>query len=109
MAAESACPRPTVRYGRGAIGARVGVLVVPYVVELDDHHPAIVAYQVVVRYCETAGVPAVDAFTYFKGRDAGSLWINAFDGHPNAAGHILLAHAVEDLVRQNGPGWGVER
>ena len=36
-----------------------------------------------------------------KGLNAGKLWINSFDGHPNAAGHTYIAKAALDLIRDN--------
>lgn len=79
-------------------GAAVGVLIVPYMVALDRSHPLIPAYDAVYRFCVSSGVPVVNSFRYFMGRRAGALWINAFDGHPNAAGHALLAAAAGELV-----------
>jgi lysophospholipase L1-like esterase len=81
-----------------SMGARIGVLVVPYLVALNDRHPPAPAYQAVLRFCATNGIPAVNALDYFKGHRAGHMWINAFDGHPNVAGHTLLAQAAADLV-----------
>jgi lysophospholipase L1-like esterase len=87
------------QYSR-AIGARVGVIVVPYVVQLDEMHPAADAYRAVVMFCESEHIPVVNAFDYFRGRDAQELWINVFDGHPNAHGHRLIAKAAEDLISE---------
>lgn len=83
-------------------GVPVGVLIVPYVVELDEHHPLVSAYDEVLRFCASQKVPAVNAFEYFKGHNAGTMWINPFDGHPNAAGHALLARAADELVSMMG-------
>ena len=83
-------------------GARFGVLVVPYMVELNDRHPPAPAYETVLRFCQEHHIPVVNAFDYFKGLRAGALWISPFDGHPNAAGHRLLARAAADLVVKSG-------
>jgi lysophospholipase L1-like esterase len=77
---------------------RLGVVVVPYVVDLTDRHPSLDAYQVVVDFCTSKNVPVVNAFDYFRGREARRLWINLLDGHPNAEGHVLIAKAANDLI-----------
>jgi lysophospholipase L1-like esterase len=81
-----------------SVGAAIGVLVVPNLVQLNDHHPLTPAYETVMRFLTANRIPAVNAFDYFKGQRAGSLWINVFDAHPNAAGHVLLAQAAYDLT-----------
>lgn len=83
---------------RNDLGAGVALMVVPYMVLLTDQHPPAPAYDVVMRFAAAHHVPAVNAFTYFRGRRAGRLWINPFDAHPNAEGHALLAQAASDLV-----------
>jgi lysophospholipase L1-like esterase len=83
-------------------GAEPAVLVVPYVVQLNDRHGPAPAYQAVLRFCADVGIASVDAFDYFKGHDASKLWINAFDGHPNALGHALMADAAHELVSRLG-------
>lgn len=79
----------------------LGVIVLPYVVQLTDDHPCIVAYQVVIDFCRSNNVPVVNAFGYFRGAEARKLWINAFDGHPNSQGHALIAKAAADLIKKN--------
>jgi lysophospholipase L1-like esterase len=79
-----------------------GVLVVPYLVDLSERHPAAPAYQVVVRFCDSVGVPVVNAFEQFRGERAGRFWISPFDGHPNAAGHVILARAALQLLGLTG-------
>lgn len=78
---------------------RLGIVVLPYIVDLSDRHPCIDAYQEVVVFCRAQGVPVVNTFDYFRGLNARKLWINAFDGHPNAEGHALIAKAAADLVK----------
>lgn len=81
---------------------RLGVIVLPYIVELTDEHPCIGAYQVVVNFCKSQDVPVVNAFHYFRGLKARKLWINAFDGHPSAEGNLLIAKAAFDLITSGG-------
>ena len=78
---------------------RLGVVVLPYLVDLTNNHPCQAAYQVVVTFCTSQQVPVVNSFEYFRGLSARNLWINAFDVHPNREGHILIAKAVGYLIK----------
>jgi lysophospholipase L1-like esterase len=84
-----------------SIHARLGVVVVPYFVTLNQKHPALRAYAVAENYFSSRGIPVADAFHYVQGLNARKLWINRFDGHPNAIGHSYIARAVLDLIRDN--------
>jgi lysophospholipase L1-like esterase len=76
----------------------LGIIVVPYIVQLTDDHPCTVAYQEVIDFCKSNSIPAVNAFEYFRAVEARNLWINAFDGHPNSQGQALIAEAADDLI-----------
>ena len=89
-------------YARHELGAKVGLMVVPYIVQLDAHHAPRAAYEAVMRFGHESGIPAINAFDYFLGQQAGALWINMFDAHPNAAGHALMARAAADLLDGRG-------
>jgi hypothetical protein len=78
--------------------AKLAVVILPYMVQLNDKHPTLEAYIAAQRFFQSLHVPTVNAFEYFKGEDAGTLWINPFDGHPNARGHKLIAQAAADLI-----------
>lgn len=78
--------------------ARMAVVILPYMVQLNEKHPALRAYSAAQRFFESFQIPTVNAFEYLKGEDAGKLWINPFDGHPNAQGHKLIAKAAADLI-----------
>ncbi|MQA28692.1 MAG: hypothetical protein GEU82_02475 [Luteitalea sp.] len=92
----------TIDYARTKLGAEVGLMVVPYVVQLTERHPPATAYDAVMKFSASHGVPAVNAFDYFLGHRAGALWINLFDAHPNATGHALMAQAASDLLVRGG-------
>ena len=81
--------------------ARLGVVVVPYFVSLNENHPVLPVYAVAVDFFRSRGVPAKEVFPYVEGLNAGKLWINSFDGHPNAVGHAYIAKAALDLIRDN--------
>jgi hypothetical protein len=83
---------------RNDLHARVALMVVPYMVQLSERHPAAPAYDAVMRFAAAHDVPAINAFDYFRGRSASRLWINLFDAHPNAVGHQLMGHAAADLL-----------
>jgi lysophospholipase L1-like esterase len=78
--------------------AGMAVVILPYMVQLDEKHPALEAYRSAGQFFESLRVPTVNAFEYFKGEDPQNLWINPFDGHPNARGHRIIAKAVTDLI-----------
>ena len=84
-----------------ALHARLGVVVVPYFVALNENHPALPVYKIAVDFFRSRGVPATEVFPYVEGLNAGKLWINSFDGHPNALGHTYIAKAALDLIRDN--------
>lgn len=83
------------------LDAELAVIVLPYFVQFKSRHPALHAYETVVEFFQYNDVPVVNAYDYFAGSRAQGYWINAFDGHPNADGHLVLAKAAEDLV------WGL--
>jgi hypothetical protein len=88
-----------IEYARD-LDSELAVLVLPYMVQLDERHPPLPAYEAVVNFFRSRSIPVINAFDYFRGQDAASLWINLTDGHPNAKGHLLAAQAGLDLLRQ---------
>ena len=84
-----------------SLPAKVGVVVVPYFVSLNENHPGLPAYEVIEAFFREQAVPVTGVFPYVKGLQAGDLWINMFDGHPNEKGHAYIAKAALDLIREN--------
>jgi lysophospholipase L1-like esterase len=80
------------------LNAVLGVIVVPYIVQLTNDHPCADSYQIVVKFFKSNNIPVVNAFEYFKGLNPRKLWINAFDGHPNRKGHEIIACAASKLI-----------
>ncbi len=78
--------------------AKLAVIVLPYFVQFNDRHPARPAYQAAVKFFESHAIPVVNAYDDFAGTRAEDYWINAFDGHPDAAGHLVVAGAAEDVI-----------
>jgi lysophospholipase L1-like esterase len=102
-------PRAWAQVARGldrlaAIGRQrdvcVVVLVHPAVARLRMGHPFTRFYDHVQAEAEARGLFAVQAWPYFRGRDAARLRFNVVDSHPNAEGHRLLAEALLDGLRR---------
>jgi hypothetical protein len=81
---------------------KLGVVIVPYMVELTQNHPCIEAYNVVANFCKINEIPVINSFDYFLGLNAQSLWINMFDGHPNSKGQEIIAKAAFNLITKDG-------
>jgi lysophospholipase L1-like esterase len=79
----------------------VAAVILPYMVQLDERHPPREAYEVVRRWFSDREVPVTVAFDHFSGLNARDLWIHAFDGHPNAKGHALIADAAFEVIEAN--------
>lgn len=65
---------------------------------LQGFHPFLRHHALVSALAMRHGFASKETFDYFRGRDALSLWVNAFDPHPNAEGHALLARAALDAL-----------
>jgi lysophospholipase L1-like esterase len=61
---------------------------------LRAFHPFRRHYAAVAALARAHGFVDKDTLDYFAGRDALGLWVNAYDSHPNAEGHALLARAA---------------
>jgi hypothetical protein len=52
------------------------------------------------------GLAVTESFAHFSGRYDRALWVNAFDVHPNADAHAILAGALhEGLQRLPASCW----
>lgn len=85
------------------LDAKLAVVVLPYIIQLNDRHPPRPAYDEIVSFLESEGIPAVSAFDYFMGMNERGLWVSMFDGHPNAEGHQIMASAATDLLGRLEP------
>ena len=65
---------------------------------LNFLHPYHVYYDAVARAAEERGFFVAPPFEHFRGAEATSLWVTAFDAHPNARGHELLAEALAETL-----------
>jgi len=62
---------------------------------LTPEHPHLPVYERVAAAARERGLGVTESFSRFVGRDSEGLWVNAFDVHPNARGHEILAEALE--------------
>lgn len=63
---------------------------------LHAFHPYRGYYDAVKGVAREHGVPVIDPFPYFVGRNPRDLWVSGLDSHPNPDGHALLAKALEE-------------
>ena len=70
---------------------------------LNLFHPYRRIYDQVARAAEERGMPAILSLEDFLGENEESLWVGPGDPHPNAAGHRLLARALERGLEQLPP------
>jgi lysophospholipase L1-like esterase len=82
--------------GRGVCGH---VLIHTSLGELGWLHPERRIYAAVEAAAREFGLGVTQSFPQFRGSHAPSLWVNAYDHHPNALGNALLARALRDGLR----------
>lgn len=86
-------------------GVCAHVLLHTDLVDLDERHPYLEAYDRVERAARERGLTVSQSFPYFErhGGDPEELWVSLFDPHPNRVAHILLADALQDGLAQLPP------
>ena len=79
----------------------------PWMHILDDRNPYREIHRQVIDASERLGIPSLDLFDTFKGRDPAALRISPLDGHPRAEGHRIAAEAIARDLRRRGlvPGF----
>jgi lysophospholipase L1-like esterase len=65
-----------------------------HLTELTSEHRNRPIYDRVAEAARERGLTVTESFPDFVGRDSEALWVNAFDVHPNADGHAILAQAL---------------
>ena len=83
-------------------GGRFGVVLFPFLYELDEDYPFRSLHEMVAAYCAANDIELLDLFPFFEGRDHEELWVHPSDQHPNARSHEIAGRAVADFVRQRG-------
>ncbi|MBU0678102.1 MAG: SGNH/GDSL hydrolase family protein [Verrucomicrobia bacterium] len=79
-------------------GFRLALVVFPELYLLDDRYPFSGIRDIVTRECEETGIPVLDLFNTFEGRNAADLWVHPTDHHPNEKAHALAADAIFDFL-----------
>ncbi|MBW2419033.1 MAG: hypothetical protein JRH19_10830 [Deltaproteobacteria bacterium] len=77
-------------------GICVALLLHTRLESLNFLHPYHVYYDAVAKAAEERSFDVVRSFEHFRGIEATSLWVTAFDPHPNPRGHELLADALAE-------------
>lgn len=90
----------TLRDRARARGARVGLVVFPVLVQLDESYPFRAISQLVDAFAREHDIPVYDLLPDFMGRDAPDYWVSPFDQHPNERGHALVAERLEPFLRK---------
>jgi lysophospholipase L1-like esterase len=83
-----------------AAGARFVLVVLPLLTGLRnaESYPFTALHAELIAACRDRGIEAVDLLPAFLGHDERELWVHRVDMHPNAAGHALIAGALEPLL-----------
>jgi len=71
-----------------------------HLTELVPEHRNRPIYDRVAEAARERGLTVTESFPHFVGRDNRALWVNAFDIHPNAEGHAILAQALFEGIGQ---------
>lgn len=90
------------RDAAAARGASFAVVLYPFLYRLDASYPFGSLHERIVEHCRSAGIPVLDLFPAFAGRDHATLWVHATDQHPNEIGHGIAARATTDFLLERG-------
>jgi lysophospholipase L1-like esterase len=78
----------------------VVMAIYPDMVSLSSY-PFVTAHQKVKSKAESYGIPTLDLFPYFKGKNERDLIATPFDAHPNAKAQAIAARAIFDYLKSN--------
>jgi lysophospholipase L1-like esterase len=81
-------------------GTPVVMAIYPDMVGLSSY-PFVSAHQKVKSKAESYGIPTLDLFPYFKGKNERDLIATPFDAHPNAKAHAIAARAIYEFLKSN--------
>ena len=84
------------------LDARFGVVIFPFMYQLDDRYPFEPLHEMVRVHCEEQGIPVLDLLTAFRGQDYLDLWVHPSDQHPNEKGHAIAAEAMTEFLIAEG-------
>jgi lysophospholipase L1-like esterase len=78
----------------------VVMAIYPDMVNLSSY-PFVSAHQKVKSKAESYGIPTLDLYPYFKGKNERDLIATPFDAHPNAKAHAIAAQAIFEFMNSN--------
>lgn len=82
--------------------ARLGVLILPFMVSLDDSYPLRDAHDQVTAFCAREKIACLDLLPSFRGRSAATLSVTPLDNHMNGDGHAIAAQAIFGWISRSG-------
>jgi lysophospholipase L1-like esterase len=77
----------------------IGLVIFPILVELDSSYPFRTICDLIAEFAKREGIPVHNLLPAFLGQDAPTLWVSAFDQHPNARGHQIAADSILPFLR----------
>jgi len=82
------------------IHARVGLVVFPALVQLDQHYPFKKICDLITEFGVRNQIPTHNLLPAFLGKNAPDLWVSPANQHPNARGHEIAASSILPFLRQ---------
>jgi lysophospholipase L1-like esterase len=82
------------------IGAKVGLVVFPVLVELNDDYPFKKIYNVIVDFGIQNNFPTHGLLPDFMGENGPELWVSPVNQHPNEQGHQIAGKSILPFLRQ---------
>jgi lysophospholipase L1-like esterase len=82
------------------IHARVGLVVFPVLVDLNDNYPFKEIYQSIVEFGRKNKIPTHGLLPAFIGKNGPELWVSTVDQHPNELGHQIASESMLPFLRQ---------
>lgn len=80
--------------------AKVGLVVFPVLVELNENYPFKAVCEVIAEYSRENDIPTHSLLPAFMGQDGPSLWVSSYDQHPNRVAHQIAADSMLPFLKQ---------
>jgi lysophospholipase L1-like esterase len=79
--------------------ARIGFVVFPILVELNNRYPFKKISDVIIRFATENNIPAHDLLPAFTGKHGADLWVSGYDQHPNPSAHKIAADSIQPFLK----------